>query len=125
KGLALQPDGKILVVNVTSNSEQLIRYNPDGSPDPSFAPSLRVFSGIAVQPDGKIVTESPLARFNPDGSVDPLFGMNGHAVDVTFGGQVVVAPDGEIIAIGQVGIAVYKLNGTLNVRFGNAGLVTP
>jgi Domain of unknown function (DUF4214)/Domain of unknown function (DUF5122) beta-propeller len=80
-------------------------------------------SGIAVQPDGKIVTGT--ARFNPDGSLDPFFGMGGMAIFVTVGPRVVIAPDGDIIDGGVSGIVVYKPNGTLDVRFGNAGVIGP
>jgi uncharacterized delta-60 repeat protein len=130
-GLALQPDGKILVDSASNGSVQLTCYNADGSLDSSFGTggmvsiSPGVASGIAVQSNGQIVVGSPVARFNPGGSFDPLFGRNGQGVSVTLGGQVIIAPDGDIIAGGAIGIAIYKPNGTLDVRFGNAGLVTP
>ncbi|MGI9166061.1 MAG: hypothetical protein ACR2G5_06710 [Pyrinomonadaceae bacterium] len=74
-GLALQPDGKILISEVARSSDNaatyfgLIRFNPDGTLDPTFGPMANgvvttdlygteswAFGGVAVQPtDGKIV----------------------------------------------------------------------
>jgi uncharacterized delta-60 repeat protein len=72
--LALQADGKIIAVGVawtsdhlfhTYPSHALVRYNPDGSLDPSFGVNGSVIiligvsseaSAVALQPDGKIVT---------------------------------------------------------------------
>ena len=68
--MALQGDGKIVVVGGTSGSFSdehfaLARYNPNGSLDPSFSgdgKQTTVFggccdgaSGVALQADGKIV----------------------------------------------------------------------
>ena len=102
-GIAVQPDGKIVVAG-TSNSEEfrLARYLPDGSSDPSFGDGGSVetqvgewafATAIALQPDGKIVVagssyqggdgpplireEFTLARYNPDGSLDTSFGNDG------------------------------------------------
>jgi uncharacterized delta-60 repeat protein len=108
--LALQPDGKIVVVgqkiNFTSGlyAFAIARYNPDGSLDNTFGQLLltgnrtgkRVFSIIAavrsiaydvvVQPDGKIV----VAGDTDDGSGPTDFALarlkpNG-SFDLTFGG---------------------------------------
>jgi uncharacterized delta-60 repeat protein len=84
-GIAVQPDGKIVVAGGSS----LARYLPSGSPDPSFGNGGHVeltalgASRVALQPDGKIVvagSASPdfvVARYNPDGSPDTSFGTDG------------------------------------------------
>ncbi len=94
--VALQPDGKIVVVGITqaSGSESgdflVVRYNSSGSLDTGFGTggivtinqgTYDVFNAVAVQPDGKIVTagrttdgdRAVVARFNPNGSLDSSF----------------------------------------------------
>ena len=119
-GLAVQPDGKIVVsgtVNLDNPNDGravLIRYNADGSLDPSFgsggvvtnalpARSARI-EAIALAPDGTIVAagtrntateqadpsdekrQLTVARFLPNGSLDPTFGSGGFtSVDSGFG----------------------------------------
>jgi uncharacterized delta-60 repeat protein len=93
---AVQPDGKVLVGGsyCTDNLQRtfktlVVRYNPDGSMDPSFI-ATNTFTGgngltkVALQPDGKVLVagsfegvnglpRNSLARLNPDGSVDENF----------------------------------------------------
>jgi uncharacterized delta-60 repeat protein len=106
-GVALQGNGKIVVVGVTgqedpggSNSGDfaLARYNPNGSVDTSFSGDGKQttdFGGtngdkalaLTLQNDGKIIavgrdglgSESSwaLARYNPNGSLDPSFSGDG------------------------------------------------
>jgi uncharacterized delta-60 repeat protein len=74
--IALQPDGKILVV------PELVRLNQDGSKDSSFSSQLgnQSPSVIALQSSGQIVVNvdsAPyLKRLNPDGGVDGSFAAN-------------------------------------------------
>ncbi|HEX6680654.1 MAG TPA: PASTA domain-containing protein [Gaiellaceae bacterium] len=99
RGLAIQPDGKIVAVGQTTATTgvagydfAVARYNPDGSLDASFGgvgyvitPFTSTLDGadaVLIQPDGKIVAAgvanagSPstqdiaLARYNPDGGLD-------------------------------------------------------
>jgi uncharacterized delta-60 repeat protein len=101
--------------------------------------------GVALQPDGKIVTAGnssavgvfsvafALARHNPNGTLDTTFG-NGGTVLTSFGGSlsagadVAVQPDGKIVAVGlangDFGVARYNVDGTLDAAFGSGGLVT-
>ena len=102
-GIALQPDGKILLGGVfgnlqpngavtTTNRSRIARVNADGTLDTAFNPnpSGNQVSCILVQPDGKILiggnfsSFQPLpgitttqrrfiARLNADGTVDPVF----------------------------------------------------
>jgi uncharacterized delta-60 repeat protein len=97
--VALQSDGKIVVVDTTSENSgeaqiAVIRYNPDGSLDRSFNGSGRVLydnaflsfaTDIAIQTDGKIVVagfrsqdaqnwyDIILLRYNPNGTLDSSF----------------------------------------------------
>ena len=105
--MALQADGKIVMVGGTFTDFILARFNADGSLDTSFGTSggkviTDMGSGnrpeeataVAIQPDGKIVVAgytaipnvppaprlSPtfaLARYNTDGSLDTSFGTGG------------------------------------------------
>jgi uncharacterized delta-60 repeat protein len=101
--VAVQPDGKIVVVGQTSDAGAsnadfaLARYNPNGSLDTSFDGdgklvtdfSTRDFPGdVAIQADGKIVMAGStygssgaynfaLARYNVDGSLDTAFDGDG------------------------------------------------
>lgn len=93
--LALQPDGKIVVVGSSWRGYEnccwftVARYNTDGTLDSGFGGGDgRVFTDfevrtrldVAVQPDGKIVAAGfggggvALARYNADGSPDTGFG---------------------------------------------------
>jgi uncharacterized delta-60 repeat protein len=102
-GVALQPDGKIVVVGYASinpGGERflLARFNPDGTLDQTFGTNGSVFTRftngttraltVALQPDGKIIAAGynvadqetrnfALARYNTDGSLDLNFGLEG------------------------------------------------
>jgi uncharacterized delta-60 repeat protein len=133
RGVALQADGKILVDNgPTQNGglAHLTRYNADGSLDTSFgAGGMVAFPGtgssMAVQPDGKIVLGAPLARFNPDGTIDPFFASGNQTTGLLGIDRVALAADGMIIGTFLESVAVFKPNGTFNVRFGDAGIINP
>jgi uncharacterized delta-60 repeat protein len=113
--IAVQPDGKLVVVGLTyvdndfSNEDfAVLRLMPDGTPDPSFGVNGRVTtdfpnlaavaSSVVVQPDGKIVVaggafplftflgDFELVRYNPDGTLDTSFGVGG-IVTTSFPGQ--------------------------------------
>ncbi len=105
--MALQPDGKIVMVGGTFTDFILARFNADGSVDTSFGIDGKVTTdmgggpfeqeealGVAIQGDGKIVvvghtsipTSPPaprlpptfaLARYTSDGKLDPSFGNGG------------------------------------------------
>ncbi|MBI3822042.1 MAG: PKD domain-containing protein [Planctomycetes bacterium] len=110
-GIALQPDGKIVVTGAASCTPNiscdiaLARYNPDGSLDTSFgtggivpthvAGGNEYGGGVVVQADGKIVVGATsvrgtagdflVARYHADGSVDASFGTAGR-LTTDFGG---------------------------------------
>ncbi len=106
-GVALQPDGRILIAGDGSAASiqriQVQRLLADGSLDPSFGSAGSVVhtlpSGsatvrdVVLQDDGKILvvgssldgfTSADLdvlvTRLQPDGSLDPSFGVGGHAI---------------------------------------------
>jgi uncharacterized delta-60 repeat protein len=98
--MALQPDGKLVVVGDSDANFALARYNSDGSLDPSFGTGGKVIttfggtdqaSAVILQPDGKIVVagqtdtgvsiDFALARYMPNGSLDGAFGIGGRVTD--------------------------------------------
>jgi len=127
---------------VNSEDRTLVRYNLDGSLDPSFDGDGKVVTaftlgGIAIQSDGRIVTAGAsgigfgLARFNPDGSLDPTFDGDGK-VETDFGvgagaGSVAIAADGKIVAAGSAGgdfaLARYNADGSIDPSFDGDGTV--
>jgi uncharacterized delta-60 repeat protein len=151
--IALQPDGKIVVaggstyVSPDNPDFVLVRYNADGSLDPSFGSGGKVLidfgaSAMVLQPDGKIVAagtaDGPdfvLARYNADGSLDASFGSGGKVV-TDFGGTehghaIALQPDGKIVAVGTTdsalnvdfALARYDPDGSLDASFGSGGRV--
>lgn len=114
--IALQPDGKVVVGGYFNRYNGqivncIVRLNPDGSRDPSFAPggptSSQMIYALALQPDGRIIVgggftqfngaaRNRLARLMPDGSLDPSFtnglGADGvvYCVDVMEDGRIAV-----------------------------------
>jgi len=129
--VAIQSDGKIVVVGSTHDSGQpdsfaLLRYNADGSLDTGFGSggtqttSFGMYGGqahgVALQSDGKIVVagdsyqsatgdDFALARYNADGSLDTTFGTAGttttHVAGNDFGSSVAVQSDGKIVVAGS------------------------
>ena len=121
-GLALQPDGKILLAGnrfvSTRSFFSVARFQPDGSPDATFGSDGLVTgpdggaSALALQADGRIVVAGAepedyafkLVRLNTDGTLDSSFGSNG-SVQTLLGSAagasaVIVQPDGRILAAG-------------------------
>jgi uncharacterized delta-60 repeat protein len=138
--VALQTDGKIVVVGLTRNNTgsasdaAVYRLNPNGSYDNSFdgdgargidSGGVEEASSVAIQPDGKIVVGGSangirlgaLYRLNPNGSLDGTFDGDG-AVGIdgeqtTYIADVAVAPDGGIVAAGSANngnAVVVKVN---------------
>lgn len=133
RAIVLQPDGKLVVAGAASNSSAftdfgLVRYNIDGSLDPTFGTGGKVMTdflseferaqALALQPDGKIVaaglaerqssarTDFALARYNADGSLDGAFGSGGKVRTDFFGfddaaNAVALQADGKIVAAGR------------------------
>ena len=123
KALAIQSDGRIVVVgesfNGSNNDIAVVRYNSDGSLDTTFdtdgklttaiGSSIDTASGVAVQSDGKIVVAgfaqfadgyTALVRYNSNGSLDTTFGatstLNGAPTYVENGAPVVLDADVQV-----------------------------
>ena len=99
--VAIQPDGKIVAVGVLRPTGEdarwaLLRYNSDGSLDPSFSRDGKVIADVAngddyledvtLQVNGKIVVAGgaggaggrfAVARYNENGTPDPTFSGDG------------------------------------------------
>lgn len=123
--VAIQPDGKIVVVGSTGLSVTprpgVVRYNPNGSLDltfdgdgiaiPSSGPSTNLHpDSVALQSDGKIVvagTEFGVVRFNTNGSLDTTFGGGDGHVSTSIGTgnsatkSVRIQNDGKIVVGGS------------------------
>jgi uncharacterized delta-60 repeat protein len=158
--LAVQPDGKLVVAGYGSNGSNndfaLVRYNPNGSLDTSFGtggkvttaigPGHDTASGLALQPDGKIVAAGgsidgnghfALVRYNANGSLDTSFGTGGK-VTTAIGSSddsahgLVLQPDGKLVAAGyswngsnnDFAVARYNADGSLDAGFGAGGKLT-
>lgn len=136
KAIVIQPDSKIVAAGVFANTLNdsgplffdfaLLRYNTDGSLDPTFGSGGHVltdFSGntdfatsLILQPDGKLVASGGasdsnnffgygLARYNTNGSLDASFGNGGKVLSFPAGNNSASAasalqPDGKLILAG-------------------------
>ena len=149
--VAVQSDGKIVLVGDSYDGSQtdviLVRYNGNGSLDPSFGSngivktdigSGSVAVGLAILADGKILVAAnadgtlALARYGSNGAVDPSFGAGG-IVKTDFGRAILATDmtlqsDGKIVVVGTtadthlIAVARYLPNGTLDAGFGSGGL---
>lgn len=133
KAVAVQSDGKIIAAGASGLGQgpygdfQLVRYETDGSLDPTFGAGGVVttdsggandnVSGMIVQPDGKILIgglsddagtgeDSALVRYDADGSLDSDFGSGGmvqisHSPSHDHVEDVALQPDGKIVTAGM------------------------
>jgi uncharacterized delta-60 repeat protein len=131
QGLALQSDGKLVLVgsksanNGTTQAQfEVRRLNADGTVDThfgtngtvntAFGTSQDIARSVAVQPDGKIVAaglvngfQFGVARYNADGTPDANFFTDGKLKIEAFGIEasadtVLLQPDGKILLSGFV-----------------------
>jgi len=110
--LAVQADGKIMVGGLFSavnglSRTNLARLNADGTLDSSFtAGSIASVEQIEIQADGKyvvVISSYKVVRLNNNGTTDttfqsPIFSTD---TDVMTYIQILVEPDGSIIAVGN------------------------
>jgi uncharacterized delta-60 repeat protein len=124
RALAIQPDGKILVLGWSSLGPVMARLTPGGTFDRSFSGDGRLLtdfggnddfaSDVALDGDGRIIVsgtrsgppaKAALARFQPNGARDPSFSGDGVATasfaGYGYGDGVAVEPDGSPVLGGQ------------------------
>ncbi len=144
EAVALQADGRIVVTGATrpigsAHELTIVRYNADGSLDPTFGSGGIVTAGsfgivpaedLVIQPDGRIVvaggfydagTEQygfALYRFDTNGAFDATFGSGGIAT-VPFtspvGGHVAYGV--ALQADGRIVVAGPGINGSFDTDF--------
>ncbi|MBL8184582.1 MAG: carboxypeptidase regulatory-like domain-containing protein [Blastocatellia bacterium] len=131
---AMQPDGKIIAVGLTSTSTDidsaLARYNTNGTLDTAFDTDGRVsvqagnfevaHGDSTIQSDGKIISVGTLlfsgnfdfvvARLNPNGMLDNTFDGDGRVRTAVGTGidearSVSVQPDGKIVVSGSTRVS--------------------
>jgi uncharacterized delta-60 repeat protein len=147
--VAEQPDGKLVFAGSSDGDILLLRYEQDGTPDPSFGDGGVVVhdfggsddaSAVLVQPDGRIVVAgssgSPrqftLLRYTAGGELDLSFGKAGRAflpgsasLDDSFARDLTWA-DGRLVAVGQLPgslvIARFDIDGVPDATFGTGGM---
>lgn len=152
--VAVQPDGKIIAAGKGGGGGfALVRLNANGGLDPSlggdgavvagFTPGSPqdaggIAHGMALQPDGKIVSvgyvgntafDIGVARYLSNGSLDTTFSGDGMVTadfgGTEFGNAVAVQPDGKIVAAGAGGAGVallrYNADGSPDSGFGTGG----
>src|SRR5207237_6920478 len=127
-GVAVQPDGKPVLVRYINGKIIAVRLNSDGSVDNSFSSTTLMPPGragaVAIQPDGKIAVSAVIddtehygfsvLRYNPDGTLDNGFGNHGVvrtniSTDNSGGaGSIIIQPDGKILLGGSVGFSNYS-----------------
>jgi uncharacterized delta-60 repeat protein len=129
-GIALQPDGKIVLVGTSNdgsnNDFAVLRFTEQGMLDRSFHGGIVITNAgytteqaraVAVQADGKIIvggssnglwnnSDFTLIRYNTDGSLDNSFGKNGFVkTDLNnsfdFLYAIALQGNGKIIAVGS------------------------
>ena len=125
RGVAVQPDGRIVVAGTTNASGNddfaVARLAADGTPDQAFGggsgravvefPGADNLQAMALQPDGKIVLagttgkDAVVVRLQPNGRIDTTFGTGGRTL-IDFGGNdesanaVALSPGGAIVVAG-------------------------
>jgi uncharacterized delta-60 repeat protein len=157
-GVALQADGRLVVVGNGNSVFAVARVNANGSPDNAFDTDGQAFTdfgesfeqanAVAIQTDGRIVVVGEtatslvdddniaLARYNTDGSPDNTFDGDGKVTTdlglIDSAQDVVIQPDGRIIAAGRAGtfasgtffaLTRYNTNGALDTSFDGDGKV--
>ncbi len=150
QGVAIQPDGKIVVVGETYSGNYLeilvLRYNTDGTLDNTFGSNGVVTSyqgtgdnddavgGVAIQADGKMLVAGSygsesggnvmVLRYNGDGSPDDTFGSNGVVTYPNGAAQAVaIQQDGKIVIEGMTSINTnsHNYDTALSLRFNSDG----
>lgn len=131
-GIAMQSNGKIVVVGTANDNFAVVRYNPNGALDATFSGDGKAFTNfggvettedVAIQSDGKIVVtgtscitggwpdgncDAVVARYNSNGTLDTTFSGDGKLRTDVGGGTngtwsgVAVRSDGKIVVAGHM-----------------------
>jgi uncharacterized delta-60 repeat protein len=138
--VALQPDGKIDVLDGWSGGNGVLQFKANGNLDGSFGKGGQAtipfgtgqLTDLIVQPpapgqtEGKIIVSGSdangvcgLARLNPGGSLDSTFGSGGYET-TTIAGRLALQSTGKIIVSGGA-VARFNPNGSLDTTFGSGG----
>lgn len=147
--VAVQPDGKTVVVGTSGPFMSAARYNLDGSLDLQFGPYGTGFSlfgagstsdkdeafAVALAPDGRILVAGragdsmALVRLTSFGLQDESFSGDGVLTNGTLddGRDVAVQPDGKVLVVGSdtgvvdddMAVARFLPTGDLDPTFGN------
>jgi uncharacterized delta-60 repeat protein len=117
------------------DGDGLVTTNIEGEADFGHAVTLQsdgyILVAGRVSDDGGSGEDFGVVRYDPSGVPDPSFGTSGVAI-ADFGSEsiangLVVQPDGKIVvtgsAVGDVALARFRTDGTLDPTFGNLGLV--
>jgi uncharacterized delta-60 repeat protein len=154
---APDPGEKIVAVTSPSNGTVVVsRFLPNGAPDPTFdgdgqavikTAGALAGSGVAVQPDGKIVVvgfsnigggeDATVWRLTASGELDPTFGDSTtgttqiHTGTLNLAEAVVIQPDEKIVVAGtietsapqKVGVWRLTASGAPDPEFGSSGAV--
>lgn len=125
-GIALQPDGKILIAGAGTAQGKLdfavVRLNANGSPDPTFGQngvvtlpigSAAYATAVLLDRSGDIdvggiaqmngINHFAVARLTPSGTLDTSFGSGGVTVLPPYAAAwgMVLQPDGSLVLAGQ------------------------
>ena len=154
-GVAIQPDGRIVVVGGGTTARRpsdtgivIVRYNPNGSIDPSFdndGYSVEQLSiahdwatDVDIAPDGRIVVsgisgmDGRVLRYNRNGSLDTTFSGDGVASVPFIANSVDTQGDGRVVVGGVAResmadfgdrVARFTTAGVLDPSFGTGGVV--
>ncbi len=145
QNVAIQSDGRIVVVGTVGGDICVIRYLADGTLDTDFGVggivttdlgNAEAAKAVAIQSDGKIVVAGQIGddfcavRYLADGELDGSFGDGGHT-STNFSGTdcanaVAIQSDGKIVAVGichgyDFALARYNADGTPDTTFGSSG----
>jgi uncharacterized delta-60 repeat protein len=131
-GIAIQTNGKIIVVGSSNDNFAVVRYNSNGALDTTFSGDGKAFTNfggaetgedIAIQPNGKLVVtgtscltgswpdgdcDVAIARYNQNGTLDLTFSTDGK-LTTDFGNStngtwsgVAIRADGKIVVAGHM-----------------------
>ncbi len=124
RSVAIQSDGKIIIIGAANEQFAVARYNTDGSIDSTFSGDgiqltrvgeISFASTVAIQKDGKIVVAGRLAapetnggfgivRYNTNGSLDLTFSNDGiltSGYNLDYLHSIAIQDDGKIVAGGS------------------------